>query len=385
MNILIVTEYVRRFPWSAARWSADLGAALRHRGNQVRVACDGLEDPSFFGDSPVIVRRPRRTWRGSDPLGFQSWALDLARTGGFDATISLTPFVPGDLWAPVTHGAAALVGHLVRTHSPVSAAMELAARPWLPFGVLAEARARATSMSSDGRRAIIARLGRLSTHGSAVPLGFASRLTPMSDDAKRSARAALRELLGLSHERPAILLSAVHPNRPGLGAFLKGFALARAELRDHGPVLMVMGRRTLPVHDAALGAGCARFVRFLGGTARPELAFAAADLAVSPWSGAGEINTGRFIADSLRLSVPILAHPRSPGADLVRPEHFGTPELGTIVADPTPEGWCRAMVEYLSLERWAYATRAARDAGAVLSMDGMAGRVEQTLRRAAGM
>jgi len=379
VRVLIVAEYVRRFPWSAARWSADLGAALLARGHDVIVACDGVEDPTYFAGTPLLVRRPHRTWRGSDPLGFQSWTLAQAVRAGADATVSLTPLVPGDVWAPVTHAAGALIGHLVRSHSPVSAALEIAARPWLPLAALAEARARAAHRSQTGRPPVVARLGRLSDSGASVALGMASRLTPPSEDARRDARRSVRSLLGLTMERATILISAVHPHRPGLDAFLRGFMLARADLGDHAPFLLVMGRRVLPVHGVASRLGAARFVRFLGATSRPELALAAADLAAAPCSATRDISTGRFIADSLRVGVPVLAHPRAPGAELIRPEHFGTPEVGTIVEDPGAEGWRRAIVQHLSLERWPYATRAARDAGAVLSMDGMGARLERVL------
>ncbi len=382
MRVLIVTEYVRRFAWSLPRWSADLAAALRARGHDASVACDNVEDPSFFTGVPLLVRRPHRTWRGADPAGFQSWAVDLSERGGFDATISLTPLVPGDLWAPVSLTSTALFGHLVRTHSPVSAAFEIAARPWLPLAALAEARARASSRPG-GARPVMGRLGRLSGAGAAVPLGFASRLEPFEEPARAAARHAVRSLLGLSPERAAIQVSAVHPHRRGFAEFLSGFMLARADLGDHAPVLLVMGRRVIPVHRAAHRAGAARFVRFLGGTARPELAFGAADLAAAPWAAHGSIGTGRFIADALRLGIPVTAHPLAPGAELIRPEHFGTPEVGMIVDRPDAEGWRRAIVRYLSLERWPYATRAARDAGAVLSLDGMAARVEHALHRIA--
>ena len=379
MKILMVVEYVRRFPWSGGRWAADLSLALRRRGHALTVACDGVEDAGLFGPTPVLVRRPKRTFRGSDPSGFQAWALDLARTGGFDATVSLTPLVPADLWMPVSYSSIALVGHLVRSHSLISAAMELAARPWLPAGVMTEARSRGSWL--PGRRVVRTHIGSLSGE---APVGYASRLEPMGEAGRARARAAVRDLLGLSPERPLLLASVVHPYRPGLDAFMRGLALTRHELRERGPVLLFMGRRTYPAHRAALASGCGRYVRFLGGTARPELALAACDVAVAPFSGAGEIATGRFIADALRLSVPVLAHPRAPGAELVRPEHFGTPEIGEIVADASAVGWSRAIQGSLSLERWPYAKRAARDAGEVLSMGGMAARVEHALTRSIG-
>lgn len=380
MKICIVTEYVRRFPWSAGRWAADLGHALAARGHRVTVACDGVEDPTLFSGVDLLVRRPGRTWRGSDPRGFQTWGL--GESAGHDATLSLTPLVPGDLWAPISHRAGGLVRHLVRSHSPVSAFMELAARPWLPAAMLAEARAE--TMAARGGRTLIARIGRVSCRGSVVPLGYASRLKPLTDAEHRAARGAVRGLLGVSAERALVLISAVHPYRPGLDRFLRGFVRAREELGDHAPLLLVMGRRTVPVHAAARRAGASRFVRFLGGTARPELAFAAADLAAAPWSALGERGTGRFVADALRLSVPVLASGAATGSELVRPEHFGTPELGTVVDGNREEEWASAIVQQLSIERWAYARRAARDAGAVLGMDGMATRVERLLSQGTG-
>jgi len=100
MKITVLTEYVRAMPWSMGAWAADIARALASRGHDARVACDGAEDPSVFGAVPALIRRPERTVRGGDPLGFQAWARERG-TDGAEAVVSLTPLAPGDVWAPL--------------------------------------------------------------------------------------------------------------------------------------------------------------------------------------------------------------------------------------------------------------------------------------------
>lgn len=378
MNITILTEYVRGFVWSPTAWTADLAHALAQRGHRVTVACDGLEEPAMFAGIDLIVRRPHRTLRGSDPLGFHNWAASLRDASlnyRADATISLTPLAPGDLWMPLSTSTMAELAPMLRAHTPVSAVLEVLARPWLPAAFLAESRARRTHPSTR----ILAALGQLESRGQVRALGFASRFTPHDPELRHRLRAQTRELLGISPDRPVVLLSAVHANRPGLSTLLAGFAGLRRRGAVNPPLLLVMGRRAHHVHRAADRANCPDGLRFLGGTARADAAFAAADLAVAPWSLSMGSPTGRFIADSLRLGVPVLAHRLAPGAELIEPAHFGTPELGATLEHPTAHQWQESLGEYLGRDRIHAAARAAKDVSGVVSLSGLAARIEAML------
>jgi glycosyltransferase involved in cell wall biosynthesis len=185
--------------------------------------------------------------------------------------------------------------------------------------------------------------------------------------------------LGIGPDRPVLLASAVHLQRGGLRPMLEGVVEARRG--QPSLVVVIAGRRTHAIETEAQKAGCIDSVRIIGATSRMDALLAAADLAVSPWVGSG-LSGGRFVADALRLGCPVLAHRGSPGAELVEPTHFGTPELGGIVARATAQAWAQAIGETLSRERLTGAERAARDAGAVVSMDAMAARVESILAAA---
>lgn len=377
MKIAILTEYVRGFVWSHTAWAADLGHALARRGHHVTVACDGLEDPAMFTGIDLCTRRPERTLRGSDPLGFLNWTIELREHIRADATISLTPLAPADLWMPLSPSTLAELTPSLRAHTPVSAALEILARPWLPTALIAEARARRGSGSFP--TPVMARLGRLESSSGARALGYASRFDRPEPEQRRTLRTQTRERLGISPDRPVVLLSAVHAKRPGLSALLAGFAGLRRRGVVNPPLLLVMGRRAHHVHRAADRANCADGLRFLGGTARADAAFAAADLAVAPWAASMGSATGRFIADALRLGVPVVAHRHAPGAELIEPAHLGTPELGTLLEHPTAHDWQELLGDYLSQNRIHPAARAVQDVSGVVSMSGLVARIESVL------
>lgn len=377
MKITILTDYVRGFVWSPTAWAADLGHALAARGHRVTVACDGLEDPSVFTGLSLVVRRPERTLRGSDPLGFLDWSCELGKYVPADATISLTPLAPGDLWMPLSPSTLAELVPSLRAHTPVSALLEILARPWLPIALLAESRAH---RGLHGRPApFVAALGRLESRGGVHALGYASRFARPDTDRRRDLRDQTRRLLGISPDRPVVLLSAVHAKRPGLSTMLAGFASLRRNATPNAPLLLVMGRRAHHLHREAARADGVEGLRFLGGTARADAAFAAADLAVAPWSASMGSSTGRFIADALRLGVPVVAHRQAPGAELIEPAHFGTPEIGSLLEHPTAHDWQAALGDYLSRDRINAATRAAHDVSGVVSMSGLVTRIESIL------
>ena len=399
VNITILAEYIRSFAWSPTAWAAHLAHALAKQGHHVTIACDGLENPAMFASLDLIVRRPHRTLRGSDPLGFHNWTTTLrqpARTSTHapaHATISLTPLAPGDIWMPLNSGTLTELAAQLRAHTPLSALLEVLARPWLPTALLVESRARRNHR--DSSPPILARLGQLESRGQVRALGYASRFDPPNPDQRLQLRTQTRDLLGISPDRPVVLLSAVHAKRPGLSTLLAGFASLRRRRAVNPPLLLVMGRHAHHAHRAADHANCTEGLRFLGGTARADAAFAAADLAVAPWSAPHSTfpsgfpfafpsmftvsSTGRFIADALRLGVPVLATRHAPGAELIEPAHFGTPELGTILEHPTAHQWQETLGDYLTRERTRAAAHAAQDVSGVVSMAGLVGRIETIL------
>jgi hypothetical protein len=260
--------------------------------------------------------------------------------------------------------------------------MEIVSRPWLPLAVVAEMKAGALATAREGSGPRLARLGALRAPEGVAPLGYASRLVPPAAPERARMRERVRGLFGVAPGRPAILISCVHPGRPGLAAMLRGVAMLRGRGVSAGPEILVAGRRAHAMYRAGERAGCAGAMKFLGGTWRMDAALAAADLAVAPWTDVGTLSTGRFVADALRMACPVLTHARTPGAELIEPAHFGTPEIGGLVESSTPGAWCEAIGS--SLERLSGTARAARDAGAAMSMDNVASRVERLVGEVRG-
>lgn len=371
MNILVLAEYIRRQAWSPSAWAVDVARGLAGRGHDVLIACDGLEDPGLLDGLAVRIRRPLRTHRSADPVRFQRWAEAIRREERHRASISLTPWCAGDLWIRLDAQRAGAILRSISTRNPLSFALEIAHRPWLIAGWLAEARAlrragRARRLHIDARP----------EEDEAHALLHASRLIRPEEPELARWRAEVRAVLGLGDSRPVLLLSAVDVDHAALDAFLR----ALAQRPDHRAVLLAAGRRAWTVAEAAARAGCRPgVVRHLGTTGRIELALAACDAAVIPWPDRGGSAGARFLADALVMGRPVLAHRGTPGADLLEPAHFGTAPLGLLAEAATAEGWV-AVLDAALADGWLpKAARAARDAGPALSMTALIARLERHL------
>lgn len=375
MKILILTEYIRRLPWSSSAWAIDLARGFSSRGHEVTVACDGMDDESLLEGVHLAVRRPQRTVRGSDPVAFQRWAFDMRRRLSGHASLSLSPWCPADVWIRLDSESAASLFRAMLAHRPLSALLELAHRPWVLAAVNAEARA---ARSAGEARQL--RFAANAAEDEAHALLFASRLSRPDEAETADRRARTRAALGLNPARGVLLMSAMEIDPAALDAFLGGLAQACRRGPGRSPVLLVAGRRGYSVSRAAERAGCEPgAVRYIGATARMEHALAACDAAVIPGPDRGGSAGARFLADALRAGRPVLAHRRAPGAALLEPAHFGTAPLGLLVDPATAEAWAAAIDAAFSDGWMARAQRAARDAGPALSLDGLLGRLERHL------
>ncbi|MDX2148889.1 MAG: glycosyltransferase [Planctomycetota bacterium] len=396
MQVLLVTEYVRRSSISISRWAVELAHGLRSRGHTVSVACDGLDDPATFEPMELHVHRPRRSHLGANPFPFQDWVRmvreKLRHVGRLDLTVSLSPLVRGDLWLPVGPRAMDTITALVRTKKPLSAAMELVHVPWLPATSIAEMQARDHSgppgtRLSIGPYRVSGGVGGGFGSGRAeqiIRLGYASRLPAPDPEEQAALRSRTRELLGINPSRPVVLATAYNNERRGLQEFLEGFAQVRRERTFGIPIAILVGRAGATEQAAAIRAGCLDGVRLVGRTERIDALMAAADLVAAPLAARDlGITTGRFICDALRCGRPVVALRRAPGSELLDPSWRGGDPVtpGWIIEHPDPSAWVLALNTTLS-ENWlAHRTPVARAAGAALSMDALLDRVEYWMRQ----
>lgn len=399
MRVLLIAEYVRRLPWSPSLWAQDLARGLTGRRLDVDVLLDGCDDPSPIlalppaadrtdgprGAITLTRRRPLRLPRQRHPLRFQRWAIEQARRRAHDVSLSLTPLVPADLWAPIGPPSAAEFAALIRARPPATVAMESAQNPWILAALVGERRARALAARRDPppRRATI---GTPRADDRTVDLGFASRLDPLEPAEHHRARARVRSLLGLDGNRVVLVLSAVHRGRPGLNEMLTALARVGSDARAaraSPPALIVAGRDTHSLERLYRAVGASELVHPVGTTASMREILCAADLAVAPFAARHREATGRFVADALRLGVPVIADRDAPGAGLVRPTTFGTGPLGAIVHERTPGAWARAIADASDVTWRRDACEAARAVSDTLSMEGLLDRLTEALRRAA--
>lgn len=378
MKVLILAEFVEPHPWGQSRWAVDLARGLHARGHEVVLACDGIYDPEELAPMRVLAHRHRRREHDRRPAAFHRWALRTMRREPHDVSLSLTRLAPADVRVEMDRPAVRALWAHVRGRNVVSAGFEAVQHPYLPLAVAAEALTR-----RSGRVKRVLMLGGVPGRLGPDELGYASRLATPEPGAFAALRRRTREALGVSPDRHAVLISAAHPERSGLRAFLEGFRGVRMARQVLPPVLLVAGGAGHGVHAAAVAAGVASGVRVIGGTSRIDAALAACDLAAAPLGGRHAGETGRFIADALRVGRPVAADQGVRGAELLGPLNgAGSARPGHVLVSPDAHHWKRALLGALS-ERWLEeAGAAAAVVGRELSMESLVARLEGALARA---
>lgn len=384
MKLLLFAEYVRRAPVSVSRWAVDIARAMRDRGHEVVAACDGIEDRALFEGFDLRVFRPERRHLSANPFPFIRWAAALRESVAHDRSLSLTPLIAADFRLPVGSSAAETMRGLFRAKTPLGAALEFVHSPFLPGAAFAE------SMNEGGRRLAFG----LTHHDPrTTPIGFASRFDSPDPDLVGLLRMRTREMLGIDPDRVVLLASVVHPERTGLRAFLRGFGAMLRERPGRSPLALIAGRSGESIARAAAEAGCLASVRILGRTDRMDALLAACDLAAAPLAAAHygsrgvslvTTATGRFVADALRLGRPVIALNRAAGAELLKAAETGPDPIGPgwIVENSDVTPWSMGLTTTLS-EAWrTHRLPAAERAGALLSMDALAQRLEGVLAEA---
>lgn len=367
-DIAIIVEYMRSMPWASSVWAWRLATALASRGARVRILCDGAEDPGMApaGDAwpRIEIRRPWRRLRASDPIGFGSWAARRVLEGP-GASISLTRLAPGDLWFPLSPPILSVLSKAVRVRSPVTAALELLHRPWAPLAVYAERRAAWLARRWPGVPAPAIE--------SLASSGLAGMVEPPAEADRPALRDRVRSLLGIPRDHVVFITSGVHTERPGIRESLDGFSRAVAGSGD--PVqLLVFGRKTHTLRRLCDQAGLGARARIMGGTFRLDAALAASDAGIVLGARADATSTGRFLADCLRMSVPVVCSSAAVGASIV--QGASGAGAGIVVDDTThAETWRRGVEWLLDPDRRRSATSHAREAGSDLSMDALATRL----------
>lgn len=340
MNITLVIEYAGRIRWQQpGPWAHIITQALRDRGHHVRIVADCLADADLVGADDAIVRAPHRKRLERHPMRFQRWALKHVA----QPSISLSSLVPGTVWCPLDSSWRDEIMWLTNLRNPATLAMEILHRLWVPPLALAQHKARTIGKQTHAR---LARLGCLADP-IAHPLGFTSALDPKS--IAPDARAHIRSTLGIAPNALVVAISCTHTDRPGLHAFLDDW---RHFTHAHPGVLLIVGRKAALIDRTLRARGVADTVRMLGQTERPELFFAAADVAAAWSTHRSESSTGRFIADALAMHTPILTTHAAGGAELVR----RYPGVGIVLNEPTVDAWSRTLTQSSS-QSWQQEAR----------------------------
>lgn len=369
MKILVLTEYVSHRPWAPDRWAIVLARELAHRGHNVTLACDGRDDAHDLDGLDPIVRRPTRDRSARQPLRFATWAGRILRDADHDASVSFTSLAPGDLWIPVGPTEPERLKAMISPNL-LSVGIDLVGRPWIPSASVAALRAR---LGRSARHATRRRLGASQDTNSG--LGYAG----LVDVGSTHDRDSVRRALGVGLDAPAALVSALRIGSPGLDELLGGLSqVCSRRGAAKTPVLVLIGHAQYTLMQRVVRFGVEEHVRIIGAAQRIEHLLSACDAAIAPFAAATN-STGRFVADSLCCGTPVLCAPDAPGAELIRAENGLTP--GRLLPGRTEPEW-RAALECLSDKSWLDScSAAAADAGAMLTTDAIAERMETLLEK----
>lgn len=337
VRIAIVAEFVRAFSTSPSAWVPLLARELSNRGHHVTVLADGIEDPLAFGGIPVVVHRHGRIHHGCEPFGFRNWCRHTLRTIAPQATLSFTDHVAADLWLPLGPGPAAFLRSLPHT-SFVGAAMDLAHRPHVLLELLSQHAARRDAIATKSRRAAFAAdpASRNLAPGSLV-LPTTSTLQPLTTEDAAAARESVRGSLRISPTTPLLLLS-VNDHESG---HLELVFEALSQLRAHSsatPRFLLASRTPTFMRRRAAAWGVDDAILSTGTTRRQELLFAASDATIQPCPARSGESSGRLIANSLAMRVPVLADATSAGSSLI------TNGAGVRLHAPTAASWRDALM-----------------------------------------
>ena len=363
MRIAVVAEHIHRWPWHPSRWATDLAGGLAARGHEVAIVCDAIDDPWSVSERVrVLRRRPGRAPRSRQPIRFVRWAT---RTGApFDRTISLTRLVAGDLWIACEPRSWNSFVRSVASPSPATVLLEGLSRPWLPLALVGEVRAR-----RDGRSRPVActRIGHARDGEHALPL-----VSRLADEPSPTARGMLRSALRIDPEQVFMLVSAVDAPARRLRDLFTGVARLR---HSAGVVLGVLTHEPVRVLRLGHATRVGDRLRILGTTTDMASLLAAADLAIVRASG----QSGRFLADAIRMGVPVLCEAGAVGASIVEPPAIGSGPVGRLVRDCTPAGWAGVLDLVLEGSTLRQMAGAAESVSPMMAMDHLLDAVERTL------
>lgn len=334
MRVLIAAGYVRSDVWRREAWVGVIARTLARMGVEVTVAAEGVADPRDFAPASVVVRTPRATRTRQHMLKLRAWVRELSRD--HDAVISTTPSCDGDILIDLCGSFRDGVATIFDRPDPFRIAAQTISHPFLPETAVAE-------LAALGTR----RVRSLWFGDSVLPI-----VSAIEHDHGSAAdgRTDYRSMLGIPACARIALMSSVHVSGAGADECLAALARSQAA-RDAWLVLVGPGGHAC--EHAIERAGLGERSRILGPTRSMPALLRQADFGLSAHLAKGS-SSARFVADCLRIGLPVLADARASGGELVR-EVLGEPCVARA-------GWESALDQLLSDRALESARAAAAEA-----------------------
>lgn len=311
MRIGMAIEHFDPSGGGAERSTAQIATELARRGHEVTIVAgaapqelelDGVRVQAMGTAKP---RSLPAIWR------FRQWAIGQLRTGGYDATLSVTLTVPAMVLQPRSGVYREVIARNAakRSASSVGQAMGRAAA-WLSPKKLGLLRMEAMTLHDPAVRhlAPVSRYGHdqllrhHDVHLDRMTVIHNAAAMPAIDPTQRLAwRRELREGFGLDDATPVFLFAALNPLLKGLVPLIH----AMAELRERRVAanLLVVGCVAWRYQALAEELGVRDRLRFTGPTDQMPAFYSAADVTVLP---SFFDPSSKVVIESLMLGIPAI-------------------------------------------------------------------------------
>ena len=302
----------------------------------------GLHRIAVPGVEVIVCPSGKPRW-GLSTLFFVRWVRGQLREGGFDASLSVTSWLPGDVVEPRSGVIAEIQKRLIaRRTSPggqIAKRFELFISPkqhimrWLERRQFTGTRVKKVVAIS---RYVAEQLDRhYGLNGARVALIPNAAVVQETDAV--AARARVRAELELSDETIMYLFVTTDPIRKGMVPLLE----AMRRLNGRNVALVVAGEVPPHLRELAADLKLRGTIRFLGAVEDVSGLYCAADVTVLPtyYDPASKV-----IIESLMLGTPAITSAYNGARDFI--DGNGGPACGRIVDEPHDiDGLTRAMTE----------------------------------------
>ncbi len=380
MKIVLAFEHIQRLKGAHSQIVTELGRRLVHRGHDVIVLCDDVNDPTLYPELEFIARRVFIRGDSHRRLILRRWAAKQLQHIDHDVSLSFYPAIDADIVVPLFGWIWTRLHREYQFHHRHIWAAGL--RVWPPTydRHIAETLSRRSTrvqkvvaLSEPMAATLTQSYPTLRSKLTMIP--GASPIEPMGDPEEIAHwRREIRHMLGFDDNDIIFIWASKKSMWHGRKYLIDSFR----ELHQKGHTntkLIMVGEGLWSSHRRLKSNGIAEHVRLVGRTGSIEKLIAASDVSLFP---AIHSILGRFVWESLAFGKPVITTTNTGASDRVN-SIDGTGCPGCVIKPYSQKQLTDAMIEMCDPPSRADATKSAQDIASTLGFDLFVDRMEQLL------